>query len=388
MHHTLTGTVLCRSLHVVESYNTTLRAIQVCVAYQLFVCRPSPARPGSVPRCSSQQHQGSRISMDLESLPHLKHLTVAFPSGLERLDGVHTNVIGELPTLPHLTSLEIKGYNLQWKQCHQKSWQSCTRMTNLQALRLDFVHFGRDPGLHVLAALPLLTSLSINKANITFPSAQYSNLQPGLQSLKFSHCRIAGDTACMCSTLGYFTSLTSLELSNLCTPHPVQGLHQLAALTNLQTLNLGGTNTEFNEPDWLHALTSLTLLTCTQSLASASQLQSYMSRSSGSRCTVVSQPADTTNIEAQHVYVHNSEEVQYSSYFYEDEGYSKGACTDSWQGQHTVDAMQRDKLWMAALLHNCWLDTCNSRGTDYDSHISDNQDHRSDTEDDFSTDDE
>ena len=134
-----------------------------------------------------------------------------------------------------------------------------------------------------------------------------------------------------------------MELSKLCTPHPVQGLHQLAALTNLRTLNLGGTNTEFNEPDWLHALTSLTLLTCTQSLASASQLQSYMSRSSGSCCTVVSQPADTTNVEAQHVYVHNSEEVQYSSYFYEDEGYSKGACTDSWQGQHTVDAMQKDK---------------------------------------------
>ena len=257
-----------------------------------------------------------------------------------------------------------------------------------KALRLDFVHFGRDPGVHVLAALPLLTSLSINNANITFPSAQYSNLQPGLQSLKFSHCRIAGDTACMCSILGYFTSLTSLELSNLCTPHPVQGLHQLAALTNLQTLNLGGTNTEFNESDWLHALTSLTLLTCTQSLASASQLQPYMSRSSGSRCTVVSQPADTTNVEAQHVYVHNSEVVQYSSYFYADEGYSKGACTDSWQGQHTVDAMQKDKLWMAALLHNCWLDTCNSRGTDYDSHISDNQHHRSDTEGDFSTDDE
>ncbi len=89
--------------------------------------------------------------MDLDSLPHMNHLTVAFLSGLKRLDGVHTNVIGKLPILPHLTSLEIKGYNLQWRECHQKSWQSCTVMTNLQALRLDSVHFGRDPGPHILA---------------------------------------------------------------------------------------------------------------------------------------------------------------------------------------------------------------------------------------------
>jgi len=250
---------------------------------------------------------------------------------------------------------------------------------------LDSVHFGRDPGLHVLAGLPLLTSLSINNANIAFPLVHYSNLQPGLQSLKISHCRIAGDTACMCCTLGYFTSLTSLELSNLCTSHPVQGLHHLAALTNLQILNLGGTNTEINKPDWLQALTSLTLLTCNQSSASATQLESYMSRSSGSACTVVLQQADTTRVEAQHVFVHNSEEVAYSSCYYEDEGYSMGASTDSWQGQHTADAMQQDKLRMAALLHNRWLDTCNSRGTDYDSHTSDEEDHshRSDVEDDI-----
>ncbi len=331
--------------------------------------------------------------MDLDSLPHMNHLTVALLSGLERLDIVDTNVIGELPTLPHLTSLEIRGYNLQWRECHQKSWQSCTRMTNLQALKLESVHFGREPGLHVLAGLPFLTSLSISNANITFPSAQYNELQPGLirlQSLNISHCRIAGDTACMCSTLGYFTSLTSLELSNLCTSHPVQGLHHLAALTNLQRLNLGGTNTEFNEPDWLHALTSLTLLTCTQSSASATQLESYMSKSSASPCTVVLQQADTTRVEAQHLFVHNSEEVEYSSYYYEDEGYSTGACTDSWQGQHIADAMQKDKLRMAALLHHHWSDTCNSRGTDYDSHISDDEDHShmSDIKDDISTDDE
>lgn len=304
--------------------------------------------------------------MDLESLPHMKHLTVALLSGLKRLDGVHTNVIGQLPILPHLTSLEIKGYNLQWRECHQKSWQSCTVMTNLQALRLDSVHIGRDPGLHVLAGLPFLTSLSIKNANITFPSAQCNELQAGLirlQSLNISHCHIAGDTACMCCTLGYFTSLTSLELSNLCTPHPVQGLHHFAALTNLQTLNLGGTNTDFNEPGWLHALNSLTLLTCTQSSASATQLESYMSESSGNRCTVVLQQADTTRVEARHVFVHNCEEVQYSSYYYEDEGYSIGACTDSGQGQHIADAMQKDKLRMAALLHHHWLDTCTSRGT-------------------------
>ncbi len=228
--------------------------------------------------------------MDLESLPHLKHLPVAFPTGLERLDGVHTNVIGELPTLPHLTRLEIKGYNLQWRECHQMSWQSCTGMTNLQALQLEFVHFGRDPGLQVLAGLPFLTSLSISNANITFPPPLYNELQPGLtrlQPLNISHCRIAGDTACMCCTLGYFTSLTCLELSNLSTSHPVQGLHHLSALTNLQTLNLGGTHTELNQPDWLHALTSLTLLTCNQSSASATQLESYMSGSFGSHCTVV-----------------------------------------------------------------------------------------------------
>ena len=168
----------------------------------------------------------------------------------------------------------------------------------------------------------------------------------------------------MCCTLGNFTSLTSLKLSNLCTSHPVQGLHHLAALTNLQRLNLGGTNTEFSQPDWLHALTSLTLLTCNQSSALATQLESYMSRPSASPCIVVLQQADTTRVEAQHVFVHNSEEVQYSSYFYEDEGYSTGACTDSWQGQHVADAMQKDKLQMAAHLHR-WLDTCNSGGTDW-----------------------
>ena len=350
----------------------------MCIVYQFFVCRPWPARPTSVPRSSSQHHPESSTRVDLESLPHLKHLKVAFLSGLERLDGVHTNVISELPTLPQLTSLEIKGYNLQWRECHQKSWQSCTVMTNLQALSLDSVHFGRDPGLHVLAGLQFLTLLSISNANIAFPPVQHSESQAKLtclQSLNISHCRIAGDTACMCCTLGYFTGLTSLELSNLCTSHPVQGLHHLAALTNLQELNLGGTNTEFSKPDWLHALTSLTLLTCTQSSASTTQLESYMSKSSGSRCTVVLQQADTTRVETQHVFVHNSEEVEYSSYYYEDEGYNTDTCTDSCQGRHIADAMQKDKLRMAALLHHHWLDTCNSRGTDYDSHISDNEDH-------------
>lgn len=48
------------------------------------------------------------------------------------------------------------------------------------------------------------------------------------------------------------------------------------------------------------------------------------------------------------MFVHNSEEVAYSSYYYEDEGYSTG--TDSWQ--HTADTMQKDKLRMAGLLHN------------------------------------
>ncbi len=147
MHHSLTGKhypvpVTTRRRYV--PYNT-------CVAYKVFICRPWPARRSSVPRSSSQQHHESSNSMDLDSLPHMNHLTVAFLSGLKRLDGVHTNVIGKLPILPHLTSLEIKGYNLQWRECHQKSWQSCTVMTNLQALRLDSVHFGRDPGPHILA---------------------------------------------------------------------------------------------------------------------------------------------------------------------------------------------------------------------------------------------
>ena len=61
-----------------------------------------------------------------------------------------------------------------------------------------------------------------------------------------------------------------------------------------------------------------------------------------------------------------------------------GACTDSWQGQHIADAMQKDKLRMAALLHHHWFDTRTSRGTDYDSHKSDDEDdsHKSDGEDD------
>ncbi len=90
-----------------------------------------------------------------------------------------------------------------------------------------------------------------------------------------------------------------------------------------------------------------------------------MSRSSGSHCTVVLQQADTTRVEAQHVSVNNSDEVEYSSYYYEDEGYNTGACTDSWR---IADTMQKDKLQMAAVLHQHWLDTCN---TDYDSHMSD-----------------
>jgi hypothetical protein len=80
MHHSLTGKhypvpVTTRRRYV--PYNT-------CVAYKVFICRPWPARRSSVPRSSSQQHHESSNSMDLDSLPHMNHLTVAFLSGLKR----------------------------------------------------------------------------------------------------------------------------------------------------------------------------------------------------------------------------------------------------------------------------------------------------------------